>query len=181
MPRPLKVLVVLLAAVLVAGVVVVSIVMRSWQDSGNGDSSPYAMVPVEAPQAGSHDCTTLIGALPESIVNGKRTLHQRAIAKPAPAASAAWGDGSQPVVLRCGLPRPQQLTPTTDLVEVSGVRWLEITDKAAGGDSVTAYAVDRPVYVALTMPSDAGTGPLQDVSAAVSHALPAVPVRPVGS
>ena len=32
--------------------------------------------------------------------------------------------------------------------------------------------VDRPVYVALTVPEGSGTGPLQEVSDAVGEALP---------
>ena len=74
-----------------------------------------------------------------------------------------------PVVLRCGLPRPAELTPTSELLEVNGVRWLTLTD----GALVTSIAVDRPVYVALTAPAGVGSGPLQAVSDAVRTTLPA--------
>ena len=60
----------------------------------------------------------------------------------------AWAADPVPLVLRCGLPRPAELTPTSALLEVNGVRWLTLTD----GALVTSIAVDRPVYVAFTAP-----------------------------
>ncbi|MBM4507934.1 DUF3515 family protein, partial [Rhodococcus hoagii] len=42
----------------------------------------------------------------------------------------------------------------------------------------TWYAVDRGVYVALTVPNGSGPTPLQDASAAVSEALPQKPLDP---
>jgi methanogenic corrinoid protein MtbC1 len=79
-------------------------------------------------------------------------------------------------VLRCGLPRPAELSPTSTLLEVDGVRWLEIGDGLPQPQLVTYVAVDRPVYVALTAPVEDAFGPLQQVSATVGAALPAVPV-----
>jgi hypothetical protein len=38
--------------------------------------------------------------------------------------------------------------------------------------------VDRPVYVALTLPDGSGPTPIQLISAAVAKAMPAVPVNP---
>jgi len=76
------------------------------------------------------------------------------------------------VVLRCGLDRPGDLAPTSELRTVSEVEWLVLS--AAG--SATWYVVDRPVYVALTLPADAGTGPLQDISATVRDTLAKGPV-----
>jgi hypothetical protein len=43
-------------------------------------------------------------------------------------------------------------------------------------DVATWAAVDRPVFVVLTAPLDAGSGPLQAVADAVRRALPATPV-----
>jgi hypothetical protein len=76
-------------------------------------------------------------------------------------------------VLRCGLARPGELTPTSALREISGVRWLPVE----GAVATTWYVVDRPVYVALTVPAGSGTGPLQDVSTTVDRTLPTRPVR----
>jgi hypothetical protein len=47
---------------------------------------------------------------------------------------------------------------------VNGVRWLRLDDGVPDRVIVTYVAVDRPVYVVLTAPADAGSGPLQAVA-----------------
>ena len=175
LPRPLLAGVVALAALLVAGIVAIRFVGPSLTASRVPEDGPIGLVPVDAPQAGSAECGRLLAALPTELVSGTAKLARRVIAAPAPPATLAWGAGD-PVVLRCGLPRPDQLTPTASLLQVSGVQWLQIP----GDGASTWYAVDRPVYVALTLPTGSGSGPLQDVSAAVGHTLPATQVNPLG-
>ncbi|MPZ85850.1 MAG: DUF3515 family protein [Actinophytocola sp.] len=136
-------------------------------------TGPVALVGVDAPAARSAECTTLVGALPKELPDGEDTLRRLPIAEPAPPAALAWGDDrGEPVVLRCGLGRPSELTPTAGLREVDKVRWLPIE----GDGAFTWYLVDRGAYVALTVPADTGTGPLQEVSATVARVLPARPV-----
>lgn len=171
----------LLAALLVAGAVVVGVLGRTGgDDPSSGDAGPYAMPAVPAPKAGSQQCASLIGTLPKQLANGKHPLDRRKLATPAPEASAAWGNGDHPVTLRCGVQQPRELTPTSRLLDVSGVQWLEVPAGGSDAKAVTAYAVDRPVYVALTMPTDAGTGPLQNISTTISKTLDAKPVTPSG-
>ena len=62
------------------------------------------------------------------------------------------------------------------LLEVNGVQWLRIDDAASDPVVSTYIAVDRPVYVVLTVPVDAGSGPLQAVADAVRTTLPATAV-----
>jgi hypothetical protein len=38
--------------------------------------------------------------------------------------------------------------------------------------------VDRPVYVALTLPSGSGPTPIQQISEVIDRAMPAVPINP---
>jgi len=171
----LVVVVVTLAALLMAGIVVIRFVGPARTAAPAPDSRPIGLVPVDAPQAESAECGRLLAGLPTELVSGTSKLARRTIAAPAPPATVAWGAG-EPVVLRCGLPRPDQLTQTTSLLQVSGVQWLQIPGEAAA----TWYAVDRPVYVALTLPAGDGSGPLQEVSAAVGRVLPAIQVNPVG-
>jgi len=141
------------------------------------NSGPLALVPVTAPAAESPECTTLLGKLPLSLVSDGATLPRRELATPAPAGAVAWGDVEhEPLVLRCGLDRPGELTPTARLRVISDVQWLEVQ----GADSSTWFAVDRPVFIALTVPSDAGTGPLQDVSTTIRDSLPKGPVQTQG-
>jgi hypothetical protein len=140
-------------------------------------TGPLALAGVDAPDARSASCTGLLTALPKDLADGGDTLATLPLADPAPPAATAWGgDGGEPVVLRCGLPRPDELTPTSALREISGVRWLPVE----GDGSATWYVVDRAVYVALTVPAGSGTGPLQDISAATARTLPEKPVRANG-
>jgi hypothetical protein len=145
--------------------------------TGTDRTGALPVPPVPAPAAQSGPCGALVEALPAELTSGRARLPRRALAQPAPPGVVAWGDAEhEPVVLRCGIERPAELTPTAELLEVSGVRWLRI----AGTGAATWVVVDRPVYVALTVPDGSGTGPVQDVTAAVRAALPAVPVNTGG-
>ncbi|MFI9009463.1 DUF3515 domain-containing protein [Actinosynnema sp. NPDC053489] len=178
LPRPLLVVVLGLSALLVVGVAAVGLFLDTGDEDPAADrTGPVALVPVPAPQAGSDGCTALLGALPAELVSNGAALPRRDLAAPAPAGAAAWADARhEPVVLRCGLDRPGDLTPTSQLRVISDVQWLEVSE----GGAATWYVVDRPVYVALTVPSDAGTGPLQDVSAVVRDVLAKGPVDTTG-
>ncbi|GAB2629563.1 DUF3515 domain-containing protein [Prescottella soli] len=131
--------------------------------------------PVEAPAAQSAECTELMGNLPENLGDYTRAE----LRDPAPEATAAWqpteGD---PVVMRCGLPRPPEFNQASPLSVVDGVQWFEISGAAQGIEASTWYTVDRGVYVALTVPNGSGPTPLQDASAAVTQALPQQPLDP---
>lgn len=158
-----------LGGLLVAGVGTLGLI------GGRSTPAPVpalSVSPVAAPDAGSPSCAALRHALPATLSNGSAPLAARRIAAPAPAGVSAWGTSSPVVVLRCGVARPTSLTPTSELLVVDGVKWFQTGSSGA----TTWYAVDRRAVVALTVPVDAGTGPIQDVSVAVSSALPAVPV-----
>ncbi|MHA6805358.1 DUF3515 domain-containing protein [Salinifilum ghardaiensis] len=132
-------------------------------------SGPLAMPPVPAPAAGGPECARVVEALPESLEIGGQQVPRRAIAQPAPDGAVAWGDADHdPITLRCGVPAPAELRPTSPLVEVNGVRWLEINQ---AGDT-TWLAVDRSVYVALTLPAGSGSAPLQDLANVLGSSLP---------
>lgn len=194
--RPALALAIGLPVLLAAVVAVIALVSGSPgglagqadQPDQAGAQGPLALPAVPAPAAGSADCSALIEGLPNTMVSAGTRLVRRALAAPEPAGAAAWGPDQNPVTLRCGLDRPGELTRTASLLDVSGVRWLRLTGggRAAGsagstGDEVSTWvAVDRPVYVALTFSDAAGTGPLQDVSAAITATLPAQRVQPSG-
>ncbi len=93
-------------------------------------------------------------------------------------AAAAWrrGPDGEPVILRCGLGRPAEFMVGVPLQLVDDVEWFRIADPVGG--LTTWVAVDRPVYVALTLPSDSGPAPIQDVSAVISQTLPARAIDP---
>jgi uncharacterized protein DUF3515 len=164
------VLAAVIAVAFAAGVAVLGLVARSTSDQPA--YAPLALVGVSAPQANSPDCAKLIGALPAELISNGAKLSRRTLAQPAPPATVAWG-APDAIVLRCGLDRPPALTSSSELRVVSGVQWLPVE----GQGSSTWYIVDRAVYLALTVPDSAGTGPLQLVSDSVAAALPAVPLR----
>lgn len=173
-----------LVALLVVGVVVASLTVGS-DDSGTAAATtgtptpkprtgPVALVAVDAPAAGSPECAKLTAALPDELPSAGVTLSRLPLADPAPEGAVAWGaETGEPVVLRCGLTRPPELTPTSSLSSIDKVQWLRVQ----GAGAITWYTVDRDVYIALTAPEDTGTGPMQDISNTVATTLKAVPVR----
>lgn len=187
MPRPVLALAVSLGILLAIGVGAVGMVSHAIQQQQQQTAQaarqalrtgPLAVPPVPAPKAGTPECSAVLGAVPgELTVKGAR-VPRRVLAQPAPPMTAAWGDASHdPIIVRCGIDAPGELTPTASLVVVSGVSWLRID----AGDETSWIAVDRPVYVALTMPADSGTGPLQELSAVLASTLPAKSVFPIST
>ncbi|GAA3575334.1 DUF3515 domain-containing protein [Amycolatopsis ultiminotia] len=172
---PPKVVLVAASVLVVALAVAVAVFALTRPDTDGGAADPNGPLPlvaVPAPQADAAGCTTLLAAAPAALTSNGKQLARRPLADPAPRATAAWG-ADNPVVLRCGLDRPQELTRTAQLRVINGVQWLQVTEDNAA----TWYVVDRAVYVALTVPDSAGTGPLQLVSDLVSAKLPVSPVK----
>lgn len=158
-----------LAVALVVGVLIAAAIMRG-QALG-----PLALAAIPAPSAESSDCTRLLTALPGTLDGGEMgAWDRRQLATPAPAGTAGWGE--PPVVLRCGLSRPAELTATSRLLDVSGVQFLEI----ANPDTSTWVAVDRAVYIVVALPPASGSGPLQQIAAVISNTLPRRDVNVTG-
>ncbi len=160
------------AALAVALAVAVAVFALTRPSPDASAAGPLPLVPVPAPQSGAPGCTTLLGAVPTELTSNGKQVKLRELAAPAPPATVAWG-ADDPLVLRCGLDRPPELTPTAQLRLVNGVQWLQV----AGEGASTWYVVDREVYAALTVPDSAGTGPLQEISDTVAAKLPARPLR----
>ena len=132
--------------------------------------------PSTRPTRAAPECAALLAALPAELPAGGGTLPARPLADPAPPGTRAWAAAPRPVVLRCGLTRPAELTPTSALLEVNGVRWLRLDDGVPDPVIVSYVAVDRPVYVVLTAPTGAGSGPLQAVADVLRQTLTATEV-----
>ncbi len=168
-----------LAAVLVVGVIIASQVLgdedaaapapTSTAELPPRPSGPLALVPVDAPDAGTPSCTNLVNALPAKLPSNGKELTRLPIADPAPLGAAAWaGDRGEPVVMRCGLGKPAEYKQTAQLRQVNKVNWLPVE----GDGATTWYTVDRPVYIALTIPDNAGTGVVQEMSDTIAKAVP---------
>lgn len=166
-----------LAAVLVLGVIIASQVLGGSETDQAAPTTPprptgpLALVAVDAPDAGTPTCANLVDALPAELPSNGKKLKRLAIADPAPPAAAAWaGDRGEPVVLRCGLTKPAELGATAGLRLIDDkLYWLPVE----GDGATTWYTVDRPVYIAVTIPSDAGTGVVQELSDTIAQAVPA--------
>ncbi|MFM1916510.1 MAG: hypothetical protein RJB01_25 [Actinomycetota bacterium] len=96
----------------------------------------------------SSRCEELLAALPITV-SGELARETTPTEFPA----AAWGD--PPVVLRCGVPRPSGLTPTSSLTAINGVNWLaEPLTNGVLFTSVPEDSADPPLYVSVSVPSD---------------------------
>lgn len=100
--------------------------------------------------AGAHAraCTSLVKALPHRVADQpRRSLDagDRYV--------AAWGD--PPIVLRCGVERPEELTRTSYCQVANGVGWFipEEQMNATSGE-VTMTTVGRAEYVEVRIPDD---------------------------
>jgi len=169
-PRAVIIAAVALAVVAI-GVILVVAAHRQ------GPPQPVVLPAVPAPQADSPACRALGRALPQQLGDYRRAP----VARPAPDGAAVWraDPRGEPVVLRCGLDRPADFVVGSPIQVVDRVQWFEAADEAqsVGGRS-TWYTVDRPVYVALTLPPGSGPTPIQEVSELIDRTVAAVPIDP---
>jgi hypothetical protein len=171
-PRALMIAAVALAVTAIGVILVIAATRQA-------PRQPVALPAAAAPQAGTPACRSLTQALPQRLGD-----YQRApLAQPAPEGATAWrrGPDGEPLVLRCGLDRPSDFVVGSPIQVVDRVQWFEVTaDPQSAGDAgrSTWYTVDRPVYVALTLPAGSGPTPIQELSDVIDHSISAVPINP---
>jgi hypothetical protein len=162
----------LIAAIVVAVGAVIAILTFAALRQSPPEQDAVAIATVPAPHADGAECRTLLDALPDQLGDYRRAP----AADPAPAGAAAWQatpDG-EAVILRCGLDRPAEFVVGSPLQVVDAVQWFEVADQGRS----TWFAVDRPVYVALTLPQESGPTPIQGISEVIAKSLPAKPIDP---
>jgi hypothetical protein len=162
----------LIAALAVAATAVVGLLVIAALRQTPPRPAPVAIAAAPAPDADGDACHTLLAGLPDALGD----YHRAHAVEPVPAGAAAWQDdgGAEPVILRCGLERPDDFVASSPLQVVDDVSWFRIGDQGR----TTWVAVDRPVYVALTLPDGSGPTPIQLISGAVAKAMPAVKPNP---
>lgn len=163
---------VLVAAIVVAVAAVIAVLVIAAIREASPAPKPVAIAAAPAPQADSEACRALMNVLPDVMGD----YHRAQAAEPVPAGAAAWQsdpDGDA-VILRCGLDRPDDFVASSPLQGVDDVQWFRIP----GDGRTTWVTVDRPVYVALTLPDGSGPTPIQTMSRAVAKAMPATPLNP---
>jgi hypothetical protein len=160
----------LIAAVVVAaGAIIGILVFAALRQSPPGQPT-VAIASVPAPKGNNAECRALLDALPEQLGDYRRAP----AAEPAPPGAAAWTADGEPVILRCGLDRPAEFVVGSPIQVVDAVQWFELADQGRS----TWFAVDRPVYVALTLPQGSGPTPIQEISDVIAKSLPAKPIDP---
>ncbi len=162
----------LIAALVVAVAAVgAALAVAAAHRPGGAPAEPVRLATVPAPHAGDPACRAVLDAAPAQLGEYRRAE----IAAPAPQGAAAWtaGDGAS-VVLRCGLDRPADFVVGSPIQVVDRVQWFEVRE----GERATWYAVDRQVYLALTLPPGSGPTPIQELSDVISEHVAAVPIRP---
>lgn len=170
LPRVLVAVALTLPVLVVVGVLVAS-VMVVRDPVPDVDTVRLEVPAMPTPAAASADCARLLSGLPGEMATERGLLSRRVLADPIPPGTAAWGgeNGTAPVVLRCGLARPAELTLGASLLVVNGVDWVAVEDATPG--TTTWVTTDRSVYVGLTVPDGVGTGPVQDISRGIKIAL----------
>ena len=160
----------LIAAVVVAaGAIIGVLVVAALRQSPPGQQA-VAIASVPAPKADSAECRALLGAVPNQLGDYLRAP----AAEPAPPGAAAWTAAGEPVIMRCGLDRPAEFVVGSPIQVVDAVQWFELADQGRS----TWFAVDRPVYIALTLPQGSGPTPIQEISDVIAKSLPAKAIDP---
>lgn len=137
--------------------------------SGAAPAAALPALPVDPPPAAAEPaCRPLLRALP-SRLDDRPARSVRSASR----SVAAWGE--PPVVLRCGVPRPAGFVlAAPNVVEVNRVTWFV---RELGERNVWT-AVDRPVYVEVTVPATQASAPVAVLARTVADTLPARRPRP---
>ena len=82
---------------------------------------------------------------------------------------AAWG--SPPIIVRCGVGKPEKLRLTSKLAVVNGVQWFPEPERSP----MRFTAVHREARIELLLPQEYGVpaGALVDLAAPIKKAIPA--------
>jgi uncharacterized protein DUF3515 len=164
-PRALLIAAIVVAAGAIIGILVIAVLRQS-----PAGQQAVAIASVPAPKADSAECRALLDALPASLGDYRRAP----AAEPAPQGAAAWTANGDSVILRCGLDRPAEFVVGSPLQVVNAVQWFQLADQGRS----TWFAVDRAVYIALTLPQGSGPAPIQEISDVIAKSLPAKPIEP---
>lgn len=167
-PRALLIAALLLAVLAVGAVLALAATRRT-------PPAPVPIAAVPAPAAEGPECRALVATLPDRLGDYRRAQ----TAQPTPSGTAAWrteDSGTDPVILRCGLDRPEEFVVGAPIQVVNEVQWFRIADTESRRS--TWLCVDRPVYMALTLPDGSGPSPIQTLSEVIERTMPAIPIRP---
>ena len=119
------------------------------------------VVPPVTPEADQY-CPAVMSALPLELAGEA----SRPVQSDSPFAYA-WGE--PPVVLICGVDRPAGWVVGASAIQINGVQWYVDT---ADPDTTVWTAVDRPVYVEVSLPASVDSAPVTALTTELAQALP---------
>ena len=161
-----KATVIAVPAALIAGGI------TAWAISSNlpkeAATGPVTSVTITEAEGTADKCANVVVGLPATLED-----RQKRAVKGHPG-SLAWGD--PPISLVCGIPKPDVDSAAT-LTAVNGVTWwtrqdYDTTAYGLPGNNVLWIAVDREVYVAVAVPTDAsGSAVISPISKVLGERL----------
>jgi hypothetical protein len=121
---------------------------------------PVTVDPPEPRGAARAACRALIDDLPANL--GGAEARQ---VEPTDSLAAAWGD--PPITLRCGVARPDALTPTSECFEINGVGWY--AEQATRGTIFTT--IGRATFVEVAVPEayQPAADPLVELASSITR------------
>jgi len=115
-------------------------------------------------------CAALVEALPGSVDDAE----QRTV-EPSDAPAAAWGD--PPIVLRCGVPKPEEFDEFSTCQETDDVGWFIPDDQMTGRpEAITMTTIGRSVNVEVTLPPEhwPPAAAMVDLAPAIKETVPEI-------
>lgn len=126
-------------------------------------------VPPVTPEAEAA-CPALMAALPLDLLGEA----SRRVQSDSPFAYA-WSE--PPVVLVCGVDRPEGWVVGAAAIQINGVQWhVDSSDE----DRTVWTTVDRPVYVEVSVPAGVDSAPVTALTTEIAAALPYQEPEPAG-
>lgn len=129
---------------------------------------PVAVPPV-TPEADQY-CPGVMSGLPLDLAGEP----SRPVQSDSPFAYA-WGE--PPVVLVCGVDRPEGWVVGASAIQINGVQWYVDT---ADPETTVWTTVDRPVYVEVSLPASVDSAPVTALTTGLAQALPFQEPVPAG-
>lgn len=134
--------------------------------SGCAKGVPVAVPDPEPTGQDALLCATLKADLPEKLLGQGTTATD-----PWSSLTTAWGDPA--IVVRCGVPAPDALTETSQLLSVDGVDWFP--EELERGYVFTTYGLALNVEVTVPDTYAPEAEALVELSPAVAGTIPALP------
>lgn len=113
--------------------------------------------------AAAYACANLKSNLPDEVIGQTVTALD-----PRSSFTSAWGDPA--IIVRCGVPTPAALTPTSQLITIDGVDWLP--EQLERGYLFTTVGRELNVEVSVPDAYAPEADALVDINPAVAEAIP---------